>query len=596
MCLLIVFIASAGTICYLQDGSRQLSYAPRPHNFNNPRPVSSSHDSSKPPSPDTPGEHPIRTLIKNAQADFDALKSRQSTTLSQAVAEYKRRYGLSPPPNFDKWYAFAKARNVVLIDEFDTIHDLLLPFRGLPPAVLRERVREALGHDNALITVQIRERKITYREGGRIWMREALGGMLEGFIEWLPDMDLAFNVHDEPRVVVPHDDLQRLVAKGRESIRVASLVEKLKNGWSWHGDVGNGMGVKEVSATRFNYLPHQQTWAHSRLSCPPDSPSRSLFEEEDPTDANSTSLVSPLGFIANQTAYSDICLSPSFSRTYGFFAGANSYNVAQDLIPIFSQSKISSYQDILYPSPWYWYDKVPYDAAKDVPWAKKEYVLYWRGATTGGYSRFGNWRRQHRQRFVAKANSNDKTTILAKKGDGGGAEWTEKSVGLAEYKSIFDARFTEIGQCDAGDCTAQKQAFSVLPAKAAPAEAWRYKYLLDMDGNAFSGRFYSFLKSRSAVLKLGVSREWHAEWLRAWVHYVPLSLHGREWVEAVRWFMDGGVDGGRVGKEGEKVAERGSEWAGKALRNEDLEVWMFRLLLEYGRVVDDGREELGFAE
>jgi hypothetical protein len=30
------------------------------------------------------------------------------------------------------------------------------------------------------------------------------------------------------------------------------------------------------------------------------------------------------------------------------------------------------------------------------------------------------------------------------------------------------------------------------------------------------------------------------------------------------------------------------------LRNVDFEVWFFRLLLEYGRVVDDRREEIGF--
>jgi hypothetical protein len=31
------------------------------------------------------------------------------------------------------------------------------------------------------------------------------------------------------------------------------------------------------------------------------------------------------------------------------------------------------------------------------------------------------------------------------------------------------------------------------------------------------------------------------------------------------------------------------------LRNVDFEAWFFRLLLEYGRVVDDGREGIGYA-
>jgi len=451
-------------------------------------------------------------------------------------------------------------------------------------------VREALGYDNMLITLQIRQGNVTYIDGGRTWMRDALQGMLEGYKQWLPEMDLAFNIHDEPRVIVPHDDLARLVARGREAQRRAAAAAP-RNSWSWHGDIGDGRGVEDARRTRFNYLPHQDTWSHSRQSCPPDAPARALGEVGDVADDNATALVGALGFVGNQTAYSDVCLSPSFSGHYGFFAGANSYNVAQDLVPVFSQSKLSTYQDILYPSPWYWYGKVPYEEAKDRAWEEKEDVLYWRGATTGGYSRFGGWRHQHRQRFVGRVTSNEAATILARSAGGGG--WRKKEVRIGEYKSVFDVKFTEIGQADAGDAAAQQQAFAVLP-KAAPAEAWGRKYLLDMDGNAFSGRFYSFLQSRSAVVKMGISREWHAEWVREWVHYIPLTLGGREWVEGIRWFMDGGEGGGRASEEGRRVAERSREWAGRGLRNEDLEVWMFRLLLEYGRVVDDERESVGY--
>lgn len=46
--------------------------------------------------------------------------------------------------------------------------------------------------------------------------------------------------------------------------------------------------------------------------------------------------------------------------------------------------------------------------------------------------------------------------------------------------------------------------------------------------------------------------------------------------------------------EAEFIAEEGRAWAGKVLRKEDMEVYMFRLLLEWGRLTDDRREELGF--
>lgn len=45
---------------------------------------------------------------------------------------------------------------------------------------------------------------------------------------------------------------------------------------------------------------------------------------------------------------------------------------------------------------------------------------------------------------------------------------------------------------------------------------------------------------------------------------------------------------------GERIAEAGREWADRVLRKEDMEIYMFRLLLEWGRLTDDRRDEIGF--
>jgi hypothetical protein len=51
--------------------------------------------------------HPIYQLIKQARDEWDGKKKRQSKTLKEAVAEYKRRNGgLMPPKGFDKWWEF----------------------------------------------------------------------------------------------------------------------------------------------------------------------------------------------------------------------------------------------------------------------------------------------------------------------------------------------------------------------------------------------------------------------------------------------------------------------------------------------------------
>jgi hypothetical protein len=530
----------------------------------------------KPPLPQTGGVHPIAKLVEDAKHASEKKLQGQSKTLNEAVKEYRRRYGIPPPPNFDRWYEFAKAKSVQLIDEYDSIQDNLTPFWGLKPSTIRGRAKEALGYNpNMLLGVLIRDGKVKTIDGGQEWQKNATVGMMEGFIKWLPDMDLAFNIHDEPRVVVPYDDISRLVSTAKDiKMPAADAVSKPRNSWSTRpSDVTDGSRFEDVRRTRFNIYAHQPTWIPSRVSCPPDSPSRAL-EDSIAEDNFSSYAVSELGFVYNQTAFSDICQSPSFGESYGFFERPNSFNIVHDLFPIFSQSKLSSYSDIIYPSPWYWFGKVKYDELTDMDWKAKSSSIYWRGSTTGGFSRDGGWRRQHRQRLVQKINAVDQAKIMINRGDEEKEDWQVKQVPRSDFKELFDIYFSDIGQCDYTDCAAQKQFFEVKD-KAKQNDAWKYKYLLDMDGNAFSGRFYAFLKSRSLVYKLAVFREWHEEWLKPWMHFIPMSLKGDEWVEAVRWFAGEGK------KEAETIAMNGREWAGKALRNEDLEVWFFRLLLEY---------------
>ena len=527
---------------------------------------------AKPLPPSTESSHPIHRLIDKAEKDFEGLKKKQSQTLEDAVKEYRRRYEIPPPPSFDKWYEFARAKKVQLIDEFDTIYHSLLPFWALPPSIIRGRAREALGFDNALLGILIRDGRVISAAGGGEWQQKSTTGMMENFVKYLPDMDLPFNVHDEPRVVVPHDDLSRLVARARDLTMPAAFNNTApRNLWSPRpDDVDDGTRFNEFKTTRFNKFAHQPTWTNSRVSCSPESPARAL--EEDLKDDPSTFSFSELGFISNKTAFSDICLSPSLRERFGFFNRPNAYDIVHDLFPVFSQSKISSYQDILYPSPWYWSEKVAYQEEQDYEWEKKHEKMYWRGSTTGGFSRDGGWRHQHRQLFVEKINA----LGTAKAFGENATEWKAKEVPRSDYKDLFDVKFSHIGQCDPTDCDAQREFFDVVkPAKQ--HEAWAYKYLLDMDGNAFSGRFYAFLKSRSLVYKMAMFREWHEEWLRPWVHYIPLSLRGDEYVESVRYFKNEAT--GKM--QAPQIAKQGRDWAGSVLRNDDLEVWLFRVLIEY---------------
>lgn len=45
---------------------------------------------------------------------------------------------------------------------------------------------------------------------------------------------------------------------------------------------------------------------------------------------------------------------------------------------------------------------------------------------------------------------------------------------------------------------------------------WAYKYLIDLDGMSYSGRFMAFLASDSAVMKATVYQEYLSDWIQPW--------------------------------------------------------------------------------
>jgi hypothetical protein len=527
--------------------------------------------------------HPIPKLIEDAEDRYYAMRDSQSRSLQEAVNEYKRRYKMNPPPNFDKWYEFAKLHNAVMIDEYDTIYHQLKPFWSLEPKQIRDRAREAMGFKdnlslktNNMVHAYIRRGEIQTGGQGDEWQKKATKEMIQDFVQWLPDMDLPFNVHDEPRVIVPYDDLK----KGMETAEKKLSKLNLHTGIDAFTTLPAPQRAipPQFGQTAFNNTNPQDASKHAMTSCPPDAPVWSHDHYPLPTSEL-------LPFMTNATFHSDICSIPQVQTIHGFFDRPNSFSVAKELFPIFSQSKVSTYADIIYPSPWYWAHKVPYDIGLDPNWEQKIERLYWRGSTTGGFSDFGHWKHHHRQRVVQAIDGTGPAHVLAMNG----SDWAVTEVPRESLREMFDVRFSHIGQCSEVDCKAQREFFKPAPM-AKQQDAWKWKYLLDVDGNAFSGRYRAFLRSKSVVFKMAVFREWHDEWLYPWVHYIPLGLGLEEMAETMRFFKHEKL-GDSLAK---RISEESTRWAEKTLRDVDLQIWLFRLLLEYGRVIDDRRAEIGF--
>lgn len=553
-------------------------------------------------------------VIARSRADSERWISgaRQSKSVSEAANEYRRRYGIPPPPNFDKWYDYAVSVDSPIIDDFGQIHNDLLPYWGVSPALLRDRTTHLLEHPSlsfgGLIIEAGRVEISPHIRGTHRWMMEVMQTMIEPFAQWLPDMQLSFNLDDECRVSVPFDTLDAHRRDGLAShARLASRAEP--NGFStaldppWSKDYLT-LDPDQAEGLWSKKSPWFQTWSKSPIfyewvssTCPADAPANRFHWWN--RKVSCASCAAPHmndGIISNWTLSGDLCHQPDLAYLHGVLASPSAMAPTHVLFPVFSQSRISSFTDILYPNPWNFGDKVSFEDGKGVPWSQKLNSVFWRGASSDGYATNGSWQTFLRARFVHMAQ---------RLGSFPGPSsivnyWTYKQNGPPKHSlpavdnTAVNVSFVgKFGRCDQPDCTAEHTTFyGSSTAEPPPSvdfqEHWRHRHLIDLDGAAFSGRFLPFVKSASLPYRAALFRTWWEERVHSWRHFVPMDVRLTDTWSLARYF------GGPGEKDAERIAREGSEWAGKALRKEDMRVYMFRLLLEWARIMDDRREELGF--
>lgn len=180
------------------------------HDVNQPRPVQEPlvDDSSSSTTSHAKGAHPIDRLISDANKHFDDIMSQESRTLDAAAAAYRKSRGRHPPPGFDQWYAFASAHGAVMVESFwDQIYHDLEPFWALEPNELRKAAWEYE------MTIKVRS-GVASAASDWFWTQIWLS-LISTVAHLLPDMDIALNPMDEPRLVVPWE-------KVNEHIKTAS--------------------------------------------------------------------------------------------------------------------------------------------------------------------------------------------------------------------------------------------------------------------------------------------------------------------------------------------------------------------------------------
>ncbi|KAK3298564.1 glycosyltransferase family 90 protein [Chaetomium fimeti] len=556
-------------------------------------------------------KHPIDPLIRTAENEFAAKLSKSTQTLAAAAAAYRKRRGRHPPPGFDKWYEFATERDAIIVEDFwDQIYHDLEPFWGVPPARIR---KDALKFD---MRVQIRNGKVS--TGSDWWWTQIWLKMIQTVEHLLPDMDLALNPMDEPRMMVPWEDIDEYIKKAANTKRIVN-VESVVSSFSTQMLEAPQEDHSDVPPVQWEHDKHY--WLIARRGCPPDSPAR---QAEVITDFDKPpSIASPFslthmkdGYVANYTLSTDFCHQPDLQGLEGIFVEPISVSTTASLIPVFGGSKLSRNNDILLPAPIYWSEEERFfgTEAAATPWASKHTSAIWRGVATGGRNRENNWRAFQRHRFAAM----NSPRLLAQAVAAAQTEQPPPNFALPDKQyplpaaaradlpgwiaKTTDIALTELACGNTGfspSCDYTAPYFT--PVKGVPmATQFTHKYLPDIDGNSFSGRYLGFLRSTSVPIKATLFREWHDARLVAWKHFVPMDGRFGDWWGILGYFLGGGGGGekgrGEEGRDsvGEGIAEAGREWAAKVLRKEDMSVYVLRLLLEYGRVIDDKREVLGW--
>jgi hypothetical protein len=466
-----------------------------------------------------PEVHSIQRRFQKANEEHQRMLDQQSRDGRQARNEYGRRYNMAPPEGFDQWFKYATERNSLIIDDFDDIHTQLQPYRqflkgGCDLVALDGAFLDA----HHLMQVCIRNGTLNFNGQGEAWIIAAMTSMVGDFVSALPDLCISINVMDEPRILLPSDKL--VPAAGTPSAEIF------------------------CEAQSFLDLGHQEVWSEAVLACPANSPAK-LYPGRIDTSKSDQSA-------QDWKSATDICLQTAPIQ-HGALLSPTSLQISHSVRPILSNAALSTFHDILFPSLWRFERVNDYLETDDMPWEEKKNNAYWRGSTTGGYAKPQGWRQFHRHRFVNFTNNQGN-----------------------ELGDMVDVRFTAIIQCDEDACEEETEQF-LLDDRQSSSAGWKSKMVFDIDGNGLSGRFYSLLRSNSAVMRQSLFREWHDSRILPWLHYVPLSMELTELKELLNYFLGPGDEVLA------QIARSSKLWADAALRKEDMKIYMYRLLLEMSR-------------
>ncbi|KAJ4397429.1 hypothetical protein N0V93_001657 [Gnomoniopsis smithogilvyi] len=508
-----------------------------------------------------------RWLIQDAKA---------SDSLKVAVREYSERHnGRLPPPSFDIWYEYATSRNSPIIDSFKQIDEDLRPFWAMDSKSIRQAVSKMDGNPG-IASITIEQGVVSSKLAPDNPVIVDLIQLIQPFAQYLPDMTLPVNLLEQPRVLPPWSQV------------IAEFQEEPTD------------------------QQHMWPWDHQHLlgqACPPKTPASAGFYSPTATFCGACTQPYSVGQFPTTASLSrDLCYQPDMLNLHGFYMSNHPIRPFTELLPVFSGSKTNQHKDILIPLSWAANDySVPSD---DKVFTDKQNQLFWRGNVAADHvvppTLLRGGHQERLSHLVNNASASEVVTVLLAK-DGDEGKFQYHTTGLQNMNDAleFDLGISDYSKCAVPACDLFKEEFGVKSEDVDGQTETDSRYVMVMDGDLGPSRhFLRSLRSNSVPFVASIFKEWYSERLFPWIHYVPIDLRFHGLHSTLAYFM--GLDGKGPANEryapmppqledAKSIAQEGKQWAAQAIRREDAEIYMFRLLLEWGRVINDKRDGLGFS-
>ncbi|KAF7369398.1 CAP10 domain-containing protein [Mycena venus] len=492
-------------------------------------------------------------LQAHASASIAALLAHEPATLPAARALYMLKTGRPPPKGYDAFFAFAKERKC-LVDGYAGVHREFAPFWRVEREVARQRENEG-------------GRQAGMKGAGRGWFRERVRKVVD---------KLASDSHGVAAL----------------TIRDGTAHKPENQATYFDGDWENTINKFAAHLPPMTVLINGRDEPRVVFNVGP------LFEDPTPSSSSSTasSAFAPALALSDPTPFAlspprtlafftdssriDVCRPPRGTgrvEDVPFLLSASSAEFTTDLVPVLSMTKLadqstattidggggSCFADIMMPGEFYyrnswWAGRFEYP--DNVRWEDKKEMLYWRGKSNGGHIRGTNYLSFPRFRLMDLA-----------------AQPENKEKGL------FDVRITQWHEwhcTDDCDPTPIRDAYNITGETVPREEAYQYKYLLDVDGNTFSGRYLGLLRSGGLVFKSTAFHEFFTPWLVPYEHFIPVRPDLSDLPAKIEWAR---VNDG----EARRIQETGRLFAEQILTDAQNDCYWFAVLLEWGALWGD---------